>query len=129
MELAITLSSSFITLHPPQHVLMLEVRHNDKAIVKILHASGREEPGEFALLWQSSDMASALTHVPTSRPSFIPQMFLDMVPVIQELELSHLPPDYRAIPHEAANVRFQPGVRYSVVVLSEILAQVEVIGE
>lgn len=125
----ITLLGHTLTLAPPQHVLMLEVRREHAPIFKILHATGYESDDEFELI-SESPVETFSSGDEISLRAVIPELYLRTIPLLHTIDLRALPGEYRVVPFGAGEqFSFESGSPYVIVVLSEVLLEVEVVAE
>ena len=130
----IALAKHIIVFEPPQQVLMLEAtRERDGDSVRILHASGREEEGNFRLIAKSSlssDPDQAADEAEAVAVT-IPSEFFSSLPILAELDVWDPPAQYRTVPETAkGKFDFHRGEQYSVVVLaSGALAEIKVVAQ
>jgi hypothetical protein len=118
-----------IQIEPPQHLAVLEiVRDSDGASVKVVHQTGYETESDFRLVWRSPGLSAP---TPVGEEGFempgVPQIFLSAFPLVEEVDLRELPPEYRKLPH-TADFELKVGERYSVLIVGGIMVQTTLVA-
>ena len=128
--ISITLASHTITLSPPQRLLLLEIRQSGQRLFKVLHESGYEDESTFELLATSGATGKHNVTGVNVMPSLVPKAFLDLIPAVDKIDLRALPLQYYILSNGLSDqFTFEPGISYSVVLLSEFLVERQVNAE
>jgi len=131
-RLRVRLHGHRVSFEPPQHLATLSIeREVDGSVLEVMTASAEEVDDGLAVLRRlpTSAPAAGTENEPHITPG-IAAAYLTNLPLVTEIDLTNLPAELkRSSTSSIETLKFEPGERYRVTLVSEVILLGSIVAE